>query len=55
MIRLNINRYEDRNAMIVALANHGYKTWVEECKQFCYPTEYFVCFGEEQILKGGEE
>lgn len=45
-LRLKIDNYENRVGMISALAQSGYKTWVEEEKVsrgLCV-YDYYVCF-----------
>ena len=53
-IKLKINDYTDRQNAIVALANSGYKVWVEEKElrdKYGYSngTNYFVCIEDERV------
>lgn len=43
---LRIESFEDRNNVIIALANAGYKTWIEEVKTLLV-TEYFVYYEDK--------
>lgn len=43
IIRLRIQAQRDREALIVALVNSGYKVWVEEIKDNVLHTTYYVC------------
>ena len=47
MTRFKIQSHDDREKMVTALANSGYKVWVEE-KAHLYQKEYYVC------VEGGE-
>jgi len=44
IIKLRINSYEDRNNTVLALANAGYKVWIEEKKDALLGNDYFVCY-----------
>jgi len=46
-IKLKIHAQEDRLNIIAALANNGYKVWVEEEKDNIYNVTYFVIFEYE--------
>lgn len=43
-INFQIDNYDDRQNMIRALANAGYKVWCEE-KPLTMGKDYFVCVG----------
>jgi len=45
-IKLKIQNAEDRENMVLALTNAGYKTWVEvkEEDTLTYEKEYFIVF-----------
>ena len=45
-LKLNVQYYVDREKMVLALANSGYKVWVEEEKipHAISGTNFFVCF-----------
>lgn len=43
IIKLGLPGYNDRQATIVALANGGYKVWVEQ-QTYLATTTYYVCF-----------
>lgn len=52
-IKLKINDYTDRQNVIIALANSGYKVWVEEKElydKYGYDngTDYFVCIEDKR-------
>jgi len=58
-ISLELNGYAEREQMTSALAESGYKVWVEEKKNFPYASTYLLCFnlktkGEYSLQKGGE-
>jgi hypothetical protein len=44
IIRLKINAYADREKIIPALANSGYKVWVEKEDTILFSNDYFICF-----------
>lgn len=47
--RLKIDAYRDREAIVMALANSGYKVWVEEKDtNFSTSSEFFVCIEERR-------
>ena len=48
--RVLIQAYKDREAMVVALANSGYKVWVEESKKSISSTDYYVCFEHSRMI-----
>lgn len=54
---VRINYYEDRNNVITALVNAGYKVWTEERKAEIggeYPMnkkDYWVCWEESEVEK----
>lgn len=57
VVKIRIDFSRDKEDICLALANSGYKTWVEE--ESCYITnKYFVCFevsdGIEILSKEGE-
>lgn len=43
-VRLKIQNASDREDMVKALANSGYKVWIEEKEEGVFNTKYFVCF-----------
>lgn len=43
-IKLKIPYSADREKIVLALANSGYKVWVEEQKFDIDPTEFYVVF-----------
>lgn len=47
IIKVLINPYDDREKMISALAQNGYKVWVEE-KKIHWDTNYYVVFEQEE-------
>jgi len=44
IVRLRINSYEDRNNMVLALANAGYKVWILKKEDTLIGNNYFVCY-----------
>ena len=45
IIKLKIQYQVDRENIISALANSGYKVWVEEKEgDWCWEKNYYVCF-----------
>jgi len=42
VVRFEIESYNKRAEMCVALAEAGYPVWVEETKEYM-PTRYYVC------------
>lgn len=42
---LHVNRFDDRNALIIVLVNAGYKVWLEEVRDLL-ETDYFVHYEE---------
>ncbi len=46
VIKLRIDPYKDREAIVPALAANGYKVWEEKINENkCYAdTEHYVCF-----------
>ena len=44
IIRLKINTYTDREKIVQALANSGYKVWVHEKKRQILGDDFYVCF-----------
>lgn len=51
IIKLNIQSYYDREKIIIALTNSGYKVWVEEKSIGEFPnlpeTKYMVCIDRQ--------
>ena len=43
IIKLKIQDYNNRNNMVIALANAGYKVWVEK-ETYLASDTYYVCF-----------
>lgn len=43
-IKLKIHSQSDRENMLIALANNGYKVWVEEIEDNVCNITYLVCF-----------
>ena len=54
IVELKINIYTERENIIKALANSGYKVWVKEMKRDMYGEDYFVCF-EIKPIKQDED
>jgi hypothetical protein len=56
IIKLKINYHTDRQNMVTALANSGYKVWVHETenKSLISGTDYFVCFESRTPSTKGE-
>ena len=52
-IKLNVQYHADRAHMVLALANSGYRVWVEE-SSITTRERYYVCF-ELDIEKEDEE
>ena len=46
-IKLKIQLYQDRQAMVLALARSGYKVWVETEEDYSLVKTYYVCFEME--------
>ena len=46
-VKLKIQLYKDREAMVLALANSGYKVWVETEEDYSLVKTYYVCFEME--------
>ena len=44
IIRVKINRYDDRSNMVIAIAGEGNKVWIEEKELFPSGKDYYVCF-----------
>lgn len=56
-IKLLIQNFADRQAMVNALANSGYKTWVKEIhneNKIFNATEYWVYFHPKRIYNNEE-
>lgn len=53
-IKFKINSYQDRYAIIVALANNGYKVFIEEHKEHSWDsdTDYYVVVETKGSMKG---
>jgi len=43
IIKLKIQDYNNRNNMVIALANAGYKVWVDK-ETYLASDTYYVCF-----------
>ena len=43
-IKLKIQAERDRENMVIALANNGYKVWIEEASDNVCKITYFVVF-----------
>ena len=43
-IKLKIQKQQDRENMVTALANSGYKVWIEEKTDNLYNYTYYVIF-----------
>jgi len=46
--KLKINRYDDRMAVVKALANAGYAVTVEEVETGFYKHDYYVVYWNEE-------
>jgi hypothetical protein len=44
IVKINIPAFTDREKIAAALAENGYKVWIEKTKKSISTTEYFVCF-----------
>lgn len=42
-IRFRINSFDDRQNVVIAFANSGYKVWVVEEKPGVFSADYYVC------------
>ena len=47
VIKLKIDSNSDRDSMITALANAGYKVWIKSEYEVIYGYIYYVCFTYE--------
>ena len=46
-VKLKIQLYQDRQAMVLALARSGYKVWEETEEDYSLVKTYYVCFEME--------
>jgi len=48
-VKLKIQLYQDRQAMVLALASSGYKVWEETEEDYSYSLvkTYYICFEME--------